>query len=166
MDIICKADGINGNTYTFGATPKAWKLPPGFVLKMDRYPGTNLAEVVPAAVDVTPWTGEGLPPVGTVCVCTYLGVNHQVRILGIDGKDVWCHGPHGKYTLMNSQPGSFIPIPVIRTPEQIAEEEREAAAKELFHVVYPNGQWAAMDSVAMEGFFRIYDAGYRKQVKP
>ena len=45
MTITCLASTSEGNTYYFDIPPSKWKLPPGFMIKMARYPGEE-AEVV------------------------------------------------------------------------------------------------------------------------
>jgi hypothetical protein len=108
-----------------------------------------------------PWTGEGLPPVGTVC-------EHQpykdqegwrkVEIIahkntGLPVAVFWDEvGQRATY----SSHEAFRPV---RTPKQIAVEEREAALEEMTH---RNDHAALKDWAAY-----VYDQlGYRKQVKP
>lgn len=111
------------------------------------------------------WTGEGLPPVGTVCEVIYPGysnerfdrfVGHSVTIVAHD--------------VIDAEPVAVFRMPVngradeqdyhalvakcfrpARTPEQIAAEE---ALREI-EILYSEGGPAA-----------VFDAGYRKQVKP
>ena len=45
MTLTCLASTSEGNTYYFDIPPSKWKLPPGFMIKMARYPGEE-AEVV------------------------------------------------------------------------------------------------------------------------
>jgi hypothetical protein len=54
----------------------------------------------------------------------------------------------------------FLPI---RTPEQIAAEERIAAIKEMASAAHRPGQ---ISVTKLEMAQRLYDAGYRKQVTP
>jgi hypothetical protein len=111
------------------------------------------------------WTGEGRPPVGTLC---------EAEIYDGKGMLVWRearvihHHPrhegsaaiaHGDEELL-AWTSSFRPI---RTPEQIATEEREAAIKEMLSVCpYPGSH----DGVARLYAEALYDANYRKQVAP
>lgn len=106
------------------------------------------------------WTGEGLPPVGTVCefmkhnsppapkgqwtVGDIRYVSDCYVIIGGEGCE---HAHHPRNC-------SFRPV---RTPEQIAEEERIASAYAMCAVAR---SLSNVDAVA------LYDAGYRKQVKP
>jgi len=117
----------------------------------------------------TQWTGEGLPPVGTVC--EYIGRKHgltdgaHVEIIhhfhaGSADVAVFIYSQglgHGRH-VAQAVADCFRPI---RTPEQIAEEERE---QELNRMV-------ATVSMLDKGWARkvcagLYDAGYRKQVTP
>lgn len=105
-----------------------------------------------------PWTGEGLPPVGTVCeyqtwvnrewkktkvLAHHLGF--AVHSWSVDGDDME----------VDSAPAQdFRPL---STPEQIAAEEREAALKEMIALVGGSSRRSAE---------ALYDAGYRKQPAP
>ncbi|HCI1891752.1 TPA: hypothetical protein NOS95_002682 [Pseudomonas aeruginosa] len=105
------------------------------------------------------WNGQGLPPVGTVC--EYLDTNlewHEVEIFGIDKAQrrifasPWMTMPY----MGCSAPECFRPI---RTPEQIAAEERSKECDRIFVI---------LSSVEREGnrsdmAEALYDAGYRRQ---
>lgn len=109
----------------------------------------------------SPWIGEGLPPVGTVCEykrivdaawkqlkVKYHGTDFSV--LEVNGDDV---------VMWNVHYGAFRPI---RTPEQIAAEECRAAVNEIGDILIANRGTATEYHQA--GL--IYAAGYRKQVTP
>lgn len=105
------------------------------------------------------WDGEGLPPVGTVCeFATYHGgdpVWKECKIIAHDdGFAVIAY--KGNYSGQSNNH-----LRPIRTPEQIEAEERKAAIDAMYYVFK-----AAPGLSAKEGFAAIYDAGYRKQVKP
>lgn len=96
------------------------------------------------------WSGEGLPPVGVVCMAN----GYQVVIVAHH-----CNGIHAIYAesevdglLYYGEPNEFRPI---RTPEQIAADEREAAVNEM-HKLYIQG------AKHHGGLYAIYDAGFRK----
>lgn len=105
------------------------------------------------------WSGTDLPPVGTVCE-----VNHQ----GWRRCEVFAHKVEGdndpdalfSYTKDNGKPGwnwardqsRFRPI---RTPEQIAAEQREKAINDMAKIV----GWVPTN---IDSFAKLYDAGYRK----
>lgn len=115
------------------------------------------------------WTGDGLPPVGTVCEYNDMQPTafvpydlkwSQVRIVARDkqGEHFFAvfssvSGYHG-----NHRPECFRPI---RTAEQIAAEERKSGI-ELFI--------ADLRKVKGCGFYShaedLWDMGYRKQVQP
>jgi len=72
------------------------------------------------------WSGEGLPPVGVVCMAN----GYQVVIVAHH-----CNGIHAIYAeseydglLYYGEPNEFRPI---RTPEQIAADEREAYIRRM-----------------------------------
>lgn len=110
-----------------------------------------------------PWTGVGLPPVGTVCDWQS-STQHEwkrVTVIAYNGIDVWLH-PVG----IVGNPAGFRPI---RTPEQIAAEEREKAAEQLYMTMHPRSDsdiFAALFESEKERYRAAIDAGYRKQVAP
>ena len=109
------------------------------------------------------WSGEGLPPVGTVC--EYIGGKHGMP-------DPWpaevIHHYHGGacmvaaflYTrdgqtrVAGAIDSCFRPI---RTPEQIAADEREAAIKEMLEDAGRPDTAKTRDQAQL-----LYDAGWRK----
>lgn len=97
------------------------------------------------------WSGKGIPPVGTVC-----------EYLWVDG-DEWRKCEVVAYYFANvvaidvldsaailMQPMMFRPI---KTPEQIAVEERQWAIDEMYRII----RESQIKTVAA-----LYDAGYRK----
>jgi len=105
------------------------------------------------------WTGEGLPPVGTVC--EYLedgnGDWEQVRIVAIDqhlGYSFAVYSSDNGYS-GNRRAELFRPI---RTPEQIAAEERAIAVEQM--VADIRSLIVGPDDFSKCGI--LYDAGYRK----
>lgn len=102
------------------------------------------------------WTGEGLPPVGMDCEWKGITRNGWAKVSII---------AHGK------EEGDFVAIAqaenevvlgasdrfrLIRTPEQIAAENRDAAIKEMQRLV---------GSCNTFPFADLYDYGYRLQVE-
>lgn len=113
------------------------------------------------------WDGKGLPPVGTVC--EWHGPNS-------DGPDGWvyteskvvAYTDDGLFICM--QKPSFWPVVQriddcefrpIRTPEQIAAEEREKAALEMAALMSGHDD-RSKDCFKVLGEI-LYDAGYRRQ---
>jgi hypothetical protein len=102
----------------------------------------------------TAWDGKGLPPVGTVC--EYLDAVmrwEQVRITGHAELGICFRTPIGNGECYVSLAATFRPI---RTPEQIAADEREAAVADMLGLF---GSTHSRDTFVMQ---RLYDAGYRK----
>lgn len=106
------------------------------------------------------WSGEGLPPVGVVCEARWGRTNWSRCV-------VFAHKPNanggtdvlvdvdGDWTFFD-KPSMFRPL---RTPEQIAADERESAVSEM------RSRFAIYDiaGVPWENLFaQMYDAGYRK----
>ncbi|WP_313397093.1 hypothetical protein [Stutzerimonas nitrititolerans] len=104
-----------------------------------------------------PWTGEGLPPVGMECE-----VKNDIN----DGWDrvdeVLAHTTiKGAVVAVFKRDDRVFYSPAdafraLRTPEQIAAEEREKAIDEIATIL--DGLWSSEREAA--GF--LYDAGYRK----
>ncbi|WP_241361068.1 hypothetical protein [Pseudomonas aeruginosa] len=105
-----------------------------------------------------PWDGQGLPPVGTVCEVKHRDIG-RVRCEIVAHKSFSCGGlTHAiawidENTLDQSQGLRFRQL---RTPEQIAAEEREKAVGDMAMSIqgvpyqYPT-------------LYALFDAGYRRQ---
>ena len=99
------------------------------------------------------WSGEGMPPVGVVCMAN----GYEVVIVAHH-----CNGIHAIYAesevdglLYYGEPNEFRPI---RTPEQIAADARRKAIDEMVKAL-------GMDEPGTAEYIRcglIYDAGFRK----
>lgn len=119
-----------------------------------------------------PWTGEGLPPVGTVCDLKFDHWTDWER------HEILCHGKSFMFVReLNSgldREGSMsmdgIMFRQVRTPEQIAEEARIAELNQMVGVIkdYPGGRHGvdhlAQLKIQEEACIDLYDAGWRKQV--
>lgn len=119
---------------------------------------------MPGDVARPKWNGEGLPPVGTVCEINHPSLN-WVRCEIVAHKHFECGSKTHAIawidgdTIDQSQGLRFRPI---RTPEQIAAEERESAIAEMCaDAGKPDMPMRSRDQAA-----KLYDAGWRKQVKP
>lgn len=105
------------------------------------------------------WNGKGLPPVGTVCeMQDGIGAWTVVEIFAVH-----CGYAHGwdsnkRISYFSGYANEFRPI---RTPEQIAAEERLKAIDEMAAVYKSNYEGHVKD-----GCQALYDAGYRLQVAP
>lgn len=111
------------------------------------------------------WSGEGLPPAGTVCewldpdsgrwlksVIAFLS-SWVIVVRGI------CPHPDGPVDIafdLNKIHPKFRPI---RTPEQIAAEEREGSIHEMVDHLK---RWNTVQDLCGD----LYDAGYRKVEQP
>ena len=100
------------------------------------------------------WSGEGLPPVGVVCMAN----GYQVVIVAHH-----CNGIHAIYAesevdglLYYGEPNEFRPI---RTPEQIAADKRKIEAIKMFNIYC---ETTKSDGANMDGFLALYDLGFRK----
>lgn len=128
----------------------------------------------------TPWTGEGLPPVGTVCEFaggTHCPADPFDKDLKAGMKvEVIAHFKSGDFTLAaftfdpenpgrgmaQVEQGNFGCFRPIRTAEQIAAEEREAEITEMCELL---GKDSSRPGVREQAGI-LFDAGYRKQVTP
>lgn len=103
------------------------------------------------------WDGKGLPPVGTVCEYR---VNKDEWVSGeVFGHRVCSNGDVEVFVSLknswdySSAPDRFRPI---KTPEQIAAEERLHAIDEMVYLSQRGG------STYKDVMRALYDAGYRK----
>lgn len=113
------------------------------------------------------WSGEGLPPVGTECEygsddrcwIPVKVIAHQVGGIYLVPQAVSQVTEHGQLCIGQAQ--YFRPI---RTPEQIAAEEREKSIDEMAKVLEDKlGRSLDLERELCEW---LYDANYRKQAKP
>lgn len=105
------------------------------------------------------WDGQGLPPVGTVCEWHesdgWAYTESKVVAYTDDGLFVCMQKPGRRPEVLRIDNCEFRPI---RTPEQIAAEEREKAVGDMAMSIqgvpyqYPT-------------LYALYDAGYRKHVE-
>lgn len=118
--------------------------------------------------DLTEWNGEGLPPIGTVCEWLDSSCDRWLPV-SIAYLSSWLvvirdekNHPDGSVEIaiaLSTDPDKQPKFREVRTPEQIAAEEREAAINTMCDLLgTPRGTVAA--GVVM----RLYDAGCRMQV--
>lgn len=128
---------------------------------------------MPEENEVKPWSGEGLPTVGTDCIATphntQWGFEHvedyRCLVLGYHHEAVWLMELHSD----GSPSLSFISSRIdkvdfspYRVPEQIAAEEREKAIDLMLEDAQRPGNHMMSRFHAED----LYDAGYRKEVRP
>lgn len=110
------------------------------------------------------WSGEGLPPVGAVCRLrtkrdpedAFEGWGNAEILYSSERALVWRWVGH---SLEFGSEWTKVDFEVIRTPEQIAAEEREKAIAEMIAI-------CRMESTDTRMVEALYLAGYRKQVQP
>ncbi|ATG86294.1 hypothetical protein [Pseudomonas phage IME180] len=107
------------------------------------------------------WDGQGLPPVGTVCEWHesdgWAYTESKVVAYTDDGLFVCMQKPGQRPEVLRIDNCEFRPV---RTPEQIAAEEREKAISEMVAAI--GSPWPG----TFKRFCEIlYDAGYRKHVE-
>lgn len=103
------------------------------------------------------WTGEGLPPVGTVCEAWHMGAEQGVVEVRYSGECMVLWSVSRKHEQCSASENYT--FKVLRTPDQIAAEEREMAVQQMAEDV---GHLNSRDT-AIKVLYAIYDAGYRKQ---
>lgn len=102
------------------------------------------------------WSGEGLPPVGTMCEGLEYANWVKVEVIAhYEGRAV-CMLPC-KERIAIADPDQL--RPVIRTPEQIAAQERERALDDIYRIIRTVDRPGNKADMAEA----IYEAGYRKQ---
>lgn len=164
MNIIIDGTGKN-NVARFLPGIRELTYPKSFTLKLRDF-STDVAELVPHGP--LAWSGEGLPPVGTVCEWH----NHeQVRIIthteqGVGNTlAVGQVGDRGSLVFATENSGSFHPI---RTPEHIAADERDLARTEVLNAMTADGRTEGENEenwqFRMQIVGEMLDMGYRKQV--
>lgn len=110
------------------------------------------------------WTGEGLPPVGTVCEYKDDAQWVSVEVKYLSGVTYVLRPliPIGEFDEIVIHPiaAKFRPI---RTPEQIKAEEKGRAVTEMLSIVMSADLKGRGVSAQLEA---LYEDGYRKQVTP
>lgn len=99
-----------------------------------------------------PWDGQGLPPVGITCESWRSGVRRIVKILGHGDEYIFVREDDGREILLSIGDGRE--FRQIRTPEQIAAEERAKAIEEMCF---------AVETLTVKQAKALYDVGYRRQ---
>ncbi|WEX18909.1 hypothetical protein P2T68_16830 [Pseudomonas sp. G11] len=129
----------------------------------------------PAGAELRPvakpeWAGEGLPPVG---------IEIEAMLPALGSARFWqiakvVHGPLPEspgeilvFSLENTKPSWVDQFRPIRTPEQIAAEERDLARTEILNAMTADGRTEGENEenwqFRMQIVGEILDMGYRKQ---
>ena len=113
------------------------------------------------------WNGDGLPPVGEVCEALWHESRNEwlkTKVFGVNEHEQpvhrWEEGPK-KFDYQASPLTGFGGKPYfrpIRTPEQIAEDNRQLEAVKMFNIFCEATGASGAD---MSGFHAMYDAGLR-----
>ena len=133
----------------------------------------------------TIWTGEGMPPVGTVC--EFAGFNPEETLptdpRAGDQVTVIAHFMSGSFEVaaftfyappefkyLQVAQGAYGCFRIIRTPEQISEEARVAELNLMIGAIkdHPGGRHGVDHLTQLkiheEACINLYEAGWRKQV--
>ncbi len=128
------------------------------------------------------WSGAGLPPVGAVCqfvesrsaCAAHDGINQGTEVKVVAHFEA-CEGVMvAAFTFKDGDAGIQVSQAIakcfrpIRTPEQIAAEEREKSADSLYLTMWPNDTLHECEAgnPKWNACLKAVDAGYRKQVAP
>jgi hypothetical protein len=134
-----------------------WLASEGWATKGWQYP--NDLSTMPRLVARPAWSGEGLPPVGTVCGLMFRGCDQGTVTVLFIGDQV---GVFRSLSYNHEQVGDLASYSfyIVGTPEEVESQERKDSILEMTSIA--GGQYAPRDSIVQ----RLYDAGFRKQVKP
>jgi hypothetical protein len=160
MSVFADCSDSKVNRLMFNVPLRQLEFPKGFTLRMRGYDSIE-AELV--ADPMPPWSGEGLPPVGTVCERMWPSgfIEYaKVRIIAHDdGQAVFrfMEGLRaGRVQADGQGDGDSLGNPIfrpIKTPEQIAAEDRDKAINQMEFDT---------DCLDRGAFTKLYDAGWRK----
>jgi hypothetical protein len=147
---------FNDNVYMYVGDSRSYKW---MDLSTDLIHNHGRRSVTNIQARPVPWTGEGLPPVGTVCealITSSLGAREWRKCKVIHHCRTSAAVAHGPEFGLVEWGHGFRPI---RTPEQIAAEEREKSIKAIAD------EYLLCKKPGIPAFAEfLYDAGYRKQI--
>lgn len=153
----------------YGKVSQYWNIERGWSEKGWQYPDD--LSTMPRLIARPVWDGESTPPVGTVCEMTF-----------DDGKFSWgywlktkvlCYGntmvfvsqetdrKSGEW-LEGSIKAAGMKFRPIRTPEQIAAEERNSAQKDIKQIILSSFKIDAITAAGIAGV--LANSDYRKKV--
>lgn len=118
------------------------------------------------------WDGEGLPVVGAWLeagfACEDFKIWHQGVCVAVgicpEGREEYCVVQFGEKLAQYGAEGRR--MRPIRTPEQIAANEREQAVKDLYYTINwgeSPEHWSHVGDMRKADYAKAIDAGYRKQ---
>lgn len=144
------------NWYVWAETAKHWALDkPSAAQK-------NLMKRLPIKQDEKPWSGEGLPPAGTVCelrnVAACTDWAQATVVFASRNVVVWDWAGEPAINGLCTAYAHAVEMRPIRTPEQIAAEERENQISDICIIFDRDPNSPTNRNHAA----RLYDAGYRK----
>lgn len=158
MEFYRPASNSRGGEF-YNPTEGEWAILCNDFTYLVRQPHVIARHVVPT------WNGTGLPPVGFRCEAAIphtSGPDNERSFIWIEGRVIAYYEIKGKTYAWFAEDDGFYPPNVlefrpIRTPEQIAAEEREMAIDEMHRMI--DSDRAKHFRILCEA---IYDAGYRK----
>lgn len=135
-------------------------FPYGGTIGADSYHNPRRKQFAFETLRPAPWNGEGPPPVGVLIEMKYKAATAEWANPGFHSVTLAWVGIE-TFVTSDEKFGSLCDVLFrpIRTPEQIAAEERELEIIEIERVALSGGTFKTMAEA-------LYDAGYRKQVKP
>lgn len=110
----------------------------------------------------SPWSGDGLPPVGTVCELSSQGAPWGIGTIQYTAENVvvwrWNNQVPGQACACYKHEVSIRPI---KTQAQIAAELADQAIKKIAAIICRDGAFDIDDPEVSESAVALYDAGYR-----
>lgn len=166
----------NGKFYKFvGDQLMVWQatLNPGWFKSLNDAANLQILPLLHQPDPVPTWTGEGLPPVGTDCQYSvgdcdswfYCTVRYIIKPIQDEPLQIVVDCPHlagEQVCSLGDGPGEIRFRP-IRTPEQIAADEREQAAIDLHRTIHPGAKWDKLDGGMQASYRAAITLGWAKK---
>jgi len=143
---------------------------PGFFMRADSKSREWLKDNSPMGLECAtarplPWNGEGLPPVGVVCEALNTELSspewERATILYVGKHRVMYDSASCNERVGFIEDLKFRPI---RTPEQIAAEERDRKARSMYELIYfaSHSKWENLPDTLRETFRLAIDDGWQR----
>jgi len=167
---IINGKGFDGRAFDSMQLADETRIAGAIVTRAQWQAAVDALKAAESAVPV--WQGVGLPPVGTVCEVLNRNLGNaeweRCTIL-YSGKHrvVYSSESCEERTAFIDSLLTFRQLRFIRTPEQIAADEREKAVKAMIEDSQPDysaGELLNASEYVECAVYALYDAGYRKQV--